>query len=370
MIRYRKICLLGLTLLAPACSDYKFMDGGSGPDDGAWVRNNGAGKATFLSRNLYVGADVDAVIYALATPDPSDDVAALQTAVQQVYQTDWPARARAIAGEIARERPHAVGLQEVSKLDLDLSALGMPVDYHADFLPTLLAELSARGLNYIVAAQVENIVARPFTGVSLVDWDAVLIDADRVTVTGTPFGKRFSYNIGVVAPGVTLARGFVRVEATIDGQSWTILSTHLESGSQPGLDQLRAAQMTELAAYLPATGPAVVMGDFNDTPGSLMYQVAAGAGLTDVWASIRSAEPGLTCCHDSDLSNERADMRSRIDYIMARGTGLGDGGELGQMRMLGIRPSERIAGPNHPIWPSDHAGLTATLRNPVAPGQN
>jgi len=368
--RIAKLCLVGLTLLAPACYDFPDKVVFPDPDASSSVRDNGAGKATFLSRNLYVGADVDAVIYALATPDPSDDLAALQTAVQQVNQTDWPARARAIAREIARERPHAVGLQEVSKLDLDLSALGMPVNYHADFLPTLLAELSARELNYIVAAQVKNIVARPFPGVSLVDWDAVLIDADRVTVTGTPFGKRFSYNIGVVAPGVTLARGFVRVEATINGQSWTILSTHLESGSQPGLDQLRAAQMTELAAYLPATGPAVVMGDFNDTPGSLMYQVAAGAGLTDAWAAIHGAEPGNTCCHKSNLSNERSKMGSRIDYIMARGTGLGDGGELGQMRMLGIRPSERIAGPNHPIWPSDHAGLTATLRNPVAPGQN
>jgi hypothetical protein len=62
-------------------------------------------------------------------------------------------------------------------------------------------------------------------------------------------------------------------------------------------------------------------------------------------------------------------MRSRIDYILARGTGQGDDGELGQMRLLGIRPSDRVDGPNHPIWPSDHAGLSATLRAPVATAQ-
>jgi len=366
MQRITTIGLLGLTLLSAACDGAEY-NGPSNTYDGSSARNSGAGQAVFMSRNLYVGADVDAVIYALATPDPSDDVAALQTAVQQVYQTDWPARARAIAGEIARERPHAVGLQEISKLDLDLGAIGLPVNYHADFLPTLLAELSARGLNYTVAAQVQNIVAQPLPGVSLVDWDAILIDADRVSLTGTPFGKNFIYNIGAVAPGVTLNRGFVRIEATINGQTWAIISTHLESGGQPGLDQLRAAQMTELAAYLPASGPAVVMGDLNDTPGSLMYQVAVGAGLTDVWASAHPGDPGLTCCHEADLSNERSAMGSRIDYVLARGTGQGDDGELGQMRLLGIRPSERVEGPSHPIWPSDHAGLSATLRAPAAP---
>ena len=370
MKRTRALWLLGLTVLAMGCGAADYGDMGTPDDSTGFVRGNGAGQAIFMSRNLYVGADVDAVIYALATPDPSDDLPALLTAMNEVAATDWSARARAIAAEIAQERPHAVGLQEVSTLDVNLTPLGLPVDYHADFLPTLLAELSARGLNYTVAAQVQNTVAQPLPGVSLIDQDAILIDADRVTLTGSPLGKNFIYNIGQVAQGVTIVRGFVRIDATINGNPWTIINTHLESGGSAGLDQLRAAQMTELVAYLPPSGPSVVLGDLNDTPGSLMYQVAMGAGLTDVWGAINPGEPGLTCCHASDLSNARSDMHSRIDYVLARGTVQGDDGEFGRIRLLGVRPSERVAGPSHPIWPSDHAGLATTLRAPVATALN
>jgi hypothetical protein len=363
MQRITTIGWLGLTLLSAACATDSPTAGG-GPDDGNyWIRNNGAGQAGFMTRNLYVGADVDAVIGALASSDPSDDLPALLTALGELAATDWPARARAIAAEIARERPHAVGLQEVSTVDVDLSGFGIPA-YHADFLPTLLSELSALGLNYTVAAQVQNTVAQPMPGVGLIDQDALLIDADRVTLAGAPFGKTFTYNIGQVAPGVTIVRGFVRVDAVIGGQPWTIISTHLESGGQEGLDQLRAAQMQEVAAYLPPSGPAVVLGDLNDDPGSPMYQVAMGAGLTDVWAAVHPSEPGYTCCHASDLSDTRPELDQRIDYVLSRGTAPGDDGEFGRIRLIGMRQSDRIAGPDHPIWPSDHAGLSATLRAP------
>lgn len=362
MKRWTMLGFVALTLITAACDATDYSDIGTPDDGGGMVRGNGAGQASFISRNLYVGTDVDAVIRALASSDPTDDLPALMAALNEAAATDWPARARAIAAEIERERPHAVGLQEVSTLDVNLTPIGLPVTYQADFLPTLLAELSALGLNYTVAAQVQNTVAQPLPGVSLVDQDALLIDADRVTLTGTPFGKNFVYNIGQVAQGVTIVRGFVRAEAIINGNTWTIINTHLESGGQAGLDQLRAAQMTELVAYLPPSGPSVVLGDLNDGPGSLMYQVAMGAGLTDVWHAVYTGQPGYTCCQESDLSNTKSALDQRIDYVMARGMEPGDNGEVGRIRLLGMRESERLAGPAFPIWPSDHAGLSATLR--------
>jgi hypothetical protein len=42
-----------------------------------------------------------------------------------LQETDFPARASAVADEIARFRPHAVGLQEVSTVDLTLPPLGV-----------------------------------------------------------------------------------------------------------------------------------------------------------------------------------------------------------------------------------------------------
>ena len=66
---------------------------------------------TVMAQNLYVGADVDLVIGALASPDPADDVPALLFAIETLGKTDFPARAAAIADEVARERPHALGLR-------------------------------------------------------------------------------------------------------------------------------------------------------------------------------------------------------------------------------------------------------------------
>jgi len=37
----------------------------------------------------------------------------------------------------------------------------------------------------------------------------------------------------------------------------------------------------------------------------------------------------------------------------------------GQIRLFVDQPSERIAGPVHPIWPSDHVGIVATILTPV-----
>jgi endonuclease/exonuclease/phosphatase family metal-dependent hydrolase len=104
------------------------------------------------------------------------------------------------------------------------------------------------------------------------------------------------------------------------------------------------------------------MGDLNDTPGSLMYDVLASAGFTDAWAALRQSETGNSCCHLADLSNPVTDFSQRIDYVFARG-GQRRAGELsGEIERFGVSPSDRLAGPAYPIWPSDHAGLVATLQ--------
>src|SRR6266550_2071661 len=136
---------------------------------------------TVMTQNLYVGADVDLVIRALGTPDPNDDFAALLAAIETVGKTAYPARAEAIADEIARAQPHAVGLQEVSDIDIDLRPLGVPIEVHQHFLQILQDALARRGLNYRVAAIVTDVNASLVGGlVSLVDHDALLVDGDRV----------------------------------------------------------------------------------------------------------------------------------------------------------------------------------------------
>jgi endonuclease/exonuclease/phosphatase family metal-dependent hydrolase len=309
-----------------------------------------------MTRNMYVGADVDAVIGALATPDPLDDQTALLAAIATLQETDFPARAEAIAREIARTRPHVVGLQEVSTVDIALPPLG--VDLHLDFLPTLLDELAARGLRYEPAVKVRNIDASPFPGVRLIDEDAILIDRTRVTVQGTT-AQSFSANLGQVAPGVVLARGWVTVAVTIGSRSYLVASTHLESGDAAELGQLRAAQAGELVQALAGSATTILMGDLNDVPGSPMYQVLAGAGLIDVWAALRGGTRGYTCCHAPDLSNKVQTFHERIDYVFLRDP---RGRPVrGQVLRLGDVPADRFPGPVHRLWASDHAGLVARL---------
>jgi hypothetical protein len=317
---------------------------------------------TAMTQNLYVGADVDAVIGALASPDPTDDVPALLFAIQTLGETDYPARADAVADAIARARPHVVGLQEVSVIDIDLTGLGLPVVVHLDFLAILQAKLAERGLHYELAAQVENITAVPLPGISLIDHDAMLVDADRVTI-GSAGGQNFAVNVGMVAPGVVLKRGWVWARVTIAGQPYTFVSLHAEADlAGAHLDGLRALQLGEVVGTVGGDARVVMMGDFNDVPGSLMHQVVTGAGFTDIWAAMRPGVIGFTCCHLPNLSDQIAPFSQRIDYVFARGITDPEGKLFGKIDRFGNVPSDRLAGPAHPIWPSDHAGVTATLR--------
>lgn len=360
----RVLCtvLLATAGFATAACDARGTAGPGSESDtrASLLEPHGAGPLVVMTRNMYVGADVDAVIGALATADPADDLPALGAALATLERTDFPARAAAMADEIARAMPHVVALQEVSRLHVDLTAVGLPFRYEADFLPTLLSELAARGLDYVPAASVENIVAQPLPGVELRDYDVMLIDAGRVMVDVAK-GQTFAHNIGVVAPGVEIKRGYVVVEARIDGAAVTFAGTHLESGAGAQLSALRGAQARELAAVLSHAPRAVLLGDLNDETGSPMHQVLSGAGLVDVWAALRPGVAGQTCCHASDLSPDVPQFTQRIDYVFARGFGLDQPGRRGRISIIGDRPSDRIAGALGTIWPSDHAGLVVTL---------
>lgn len=355
-------CLTILAALSGAgCGpDAKTM---TGPDLGssAELAIDRRPRLSVMSRNLYIGADVDAVIGALASPDPSDDFPTLLHAISVLQETAFPARAEALAREIARYQPHVIGLQEVTDLDIDLTPFGIPVAVSLDFLSVLQDELARRGLSYVAAAQVTNIQTAPLPGISLIDHDVLLIDASRVTLGSFKIEQNFSANIGVVAPGVDIRRGWVAVEAIVGGRSYVIANTHLESGGGPGLDQLRAAQAIELVTSLGSTAPAVVLGDLNDVPGSLMYQVMVGAGFADTWKLLRPGTEGYTCCHQANLANQVQAFTQRIDYVFTRGVGLTLDGVRGKIDRVGETPSDRIAGPDHTIWPSDHAGLVASL---------
>jgi endonuclease/exonuclease/phosphatase family protein len=368
MARRMLSCVFAL-LLAAACGD---QGSPTTAPDGAFLASftPAASQAplhlTVMTRNLYIGADVDVVIGALASPDPSDDFPALLAAIAVLQETDWPTRVGALADEIARARPHAVGLQEVEELTINLTGFGIPVNISQDFLAMLQNALADRGLTYAVAGQVTNVTAAPIPGISLVDKDVLLIDLTRVSVAGPVVAQNFTFNIGPVAPGVVLKRGWVQAPVTIGGLAVTIVDTHLESGPGAALSGLRAAQAAELVGSVGGAPAAILLGDFNDTPGSPMHGAVTGAGFADAWTVLRPGAVGLTCCHFPNLANLLPDFDQRIDYVFVRGLAGPRGSLQGQVSIIGNQPADRVAGPVHPVWPSDHAGVIGTVLLPSA----
>lgn len=362
-----------LALAACATADLAAPDpSASNPSGPLFTAVAGAARLTAYTQNVYVGTNVDLVLPALLSSDPSDDLPALLAAAAVLAETDFTARAAAIAAEVERTRPHVVGLYEVSSIDVDLTPLGLPVVVHEDFLPEIQAALQARGLHYAVAGAVQGLTAAPplplGATVDIVDRDVLLVDADRVTVSGPVLAQNYTANVGPIATGVLLVRSFVLAPVTIDGHSYTVVATHPESelAGFPSLSGLRALQIGELLSYVPSGSPAIVMGDLNDLPGSPMYQLLAGAGFEDVWASLRPQSDGFTCCNADDLANPFPTYDQRIDYVFARGLDGPAGSLTGRVDRYGDTPADRFDGPTHSLWPSDHAGLVAALVVPAA----
>jgi len=329
------------------------------------ARGGGADRLVVMTQNFYVGANVDAILAALATGDQQLVLTVLLQQVQVLKQTDVATRAGALADAIAKTRPHVVGLQEVSQINIDLTWAGIPVVFNADFLPVIMQALQDRGLPYQVAGSILNIDAQPVTGVRLRDYDVMLYDTERA-IPGSPvIQKLFENNLGDPGIGVALNRGWVSRPFTVDGKTYQVASTHLEDDlGVTDLSQLRMAQMSEIVQTITEAKRAVIMGDLNDNEGSAMYQVASQNGYADLWRTLRPGTTGFTCCHEADLSNPRPDMKERIDFIFARGFEGPPGRAMGKIDRVNYNPSEKVKGPFYRLWTSDHAGLVGTLLMP------
>ncbi|MUV59247.1 endonuclease/exonuclease/phosphatase family protein, partial [Halogeometricum sp. CBA1124] len=153
-------------------------------------------------------------------------------------------------------------------------------------------------------------------------------------------------------------RGYGVVAATAGDAAFTVVNTHLESASE----SVRGAQADELAAALAALdGPTVLLGDLNDGPafGGGAYETLA-ADLTDAWDAARPDADGFTCCRATTLDGPGS-MDERLDHVLV------DGFAATDARLVGADAESRLTatvdGDARELWPSDHAGVVATLRS-------
>jgi hypothetical protein len=354
----------------------------------------GASGITVMTRNVYVGADVDRVISA-----PTDQLPLYVTqAYLELLSTDFPTRARALVDEIAAARPHLVGLQEITLIRTQIPGdflvmgdegptVGNPMpnatDVLLDYEAILLAELAARGLDYAVAARIQDtdvelpgaLSETSFFDVRQTDFDLILVRGD--VAWSNPDGANYAAALPVpFLPGYTLSilRGWVSVDATVAGRAFRFVNTHLESFSP--LVRVPQAQELLLSPDGPVAGsplPVILVGDLNADAVSVVpgdaYALLTGAGFVDVWNASNARGTGLTCCFSSDLRDPFADLHSRIDLVLARGLwGPGNSGIAGGLwaEVVGEEPGDRemFEGGGYYLWPSDHAGVVATLKLP------
>jgi endonuclease/exonuclease/phosphatase family metal-dependent hydrolase len=359
-----------------------------------------------LTQNEYLGADLAPII---AARSPAAFDAAVRSALEQVTANDFPARARALAAQIAAVRPDLVGLQEVVDFTVG-GANGAPP--YIDHLSETLDALSEQGVDYVVAATVTNLHAMiPFDldgmpgleELGIRDRDVVLarVDVPFETLPGDveagglcgvpvrnpvpipifpavlasePSDQGCNYTaagrISTPVGALVVKRGFVAVDARVGGVALRFVTTHLEvrepDPTNPLSPILQSLQAHELVGTLrrttPRDLPLVLVGDFNSsprdptTPFVSPYASLVLGGLRDAWWTnlLRLVDPtGFTCCQPPDLSGDGT-LAERIDQVWLRGHA------LGALDLAAANDPATPAGP--PNWGSDHAAVFALLR--------
>lgn len=367
---------------------------------GAEGTNADVYKIDVMTQNLYVGADVFRVFEGA----PCGPLQSIYEIHKTVQATNFPERAEAIADVVMRQRPHVIGLQEVSLIRSQFPSDGQTIidpvsmtfrflpnaeDVVFDYLELLTNALAARGLNYVEVedatawnADIEfpmasfdencNLTSIPMD-LRLTDRDVLLVRSDLATsnAQSANFGLNLPVQIDVGQPlplAFEFTRGFGTVDVAVGKYTYRVVNTHLEVGDDSDpmspINFVQFAQAAELVGTVTQTTlPLVVMGDFNSSPSPLdprpAYGLMSGAGYLDLWALSQGPfDNGFTCCHDEFLLNEASALHERVDLVLTR---LPLGGELMpiQSEITGERDNEKsVSG----FWPSDHAGVVATLK--------
>lgn len=315
---------------------------------------------TVMSRNLYLGADI---ITLAAASDVNDEMQRAQALHATVDQTNFPARAKAIAAEIRKAKPDVVGLQEVARYYKGADGVHDGIKDATtplyDWLAILQSELKSAGQRYkVVSRQDEIDVEVPSADgydLRLTLGNAVLVRRNKGTrvkfvkdVHGT-----FTDQLDVpLADGQTvhLQRGYAGMDGKAAGRRFRFLDPHAEAYSAE-LAGKQFAELTKTAAKS-RKRPTIMAGDFNSDPaapngGAAGYENVLAAGFKD------TGKRAATCCQEENLLNAASELDQWIDHIVVRPKA-----KVLRSYVVGADPALKVAG----LWPSDHAGVVAKLR--------
>ncbi|MFC3884044.1 endonuclease/exonuclease/phosphatase family protein [Bacillus songklensis] len=337
--------------------EYDFSDSRDDDDNDDKIKD----PLSFMTWNLYIGADLTPILTATT---PAQIPQRVTEVFQQFLATNFPVRVKKIARKIASKKPDLIGLQEAELWQLFVP--GFPTVTY-DFVELLLSELRKRGLHYEVAAKNKNLLSPQLltshgNSVAVQDRDVILIRKGSGLKVIRRKEANFQTNLTVQIGGqqgqiFKILRGWSYVDVETKGRIFRVINTHLEPVSPvPTSIMVQIAQGNELLAGPANTNlPLIVLGDLNsntDGTGTPTYQNFINAGFRDVWIEVGKGQ-GFTCCQDSDLLNTVSSLSRRIDFILFK-----NGWKPIRANLLGEEQRDRTP---TALWPSDHAGVVASL---------
>ena len=313
---------------------------------------HGTHQLKVLTQNLYFGVDLVPLL-------GLTDRCALEVAANALFDqvgpagTNLPARAAAIAHEIALRAPDLVGLEEAAVWTRGTVSYDFPallVDAlcnveHVCYSPVVVQ------LNADVLVPADADCPAGLEPVHLADHDAILVrDGSPVRVQRTDEGHfAAALTIPTAIGPFPVPRGWVAIDARLGDVRFRFVDTHLEAFADPIRDQ-QALELLLGPTLVPR--PVVAAGDFNLDPTTPAYRLTRAFGFADAWRRVHPRDPGFTCCQDADLRNHHSKLDERIDFVFVRG-----GLSPTAAALVGATRAERVDG----LWPSDHAGVAATL---------
>ena len=282
-------------------------------------------------------------------------------------KNDFPTRAKALAKEIAKNKPDIIGVQEATVWRRGTDGLkdgsatpAQQVIY--DSTEELLKALRAAGAPYREAAgrdwfDFEAPTALNYD-VRITQRDVILVrNKSKVKIKKTFRGGFKDFlTVPTQAGAAAEKRGWVGLDGTLAKHKFRFVTTHLEAYSADMADN----QMKEL---LKSGGPlaskktqSILVGDFNSAPERATPTTAAPAATASAYYSaidkgFRNPLPKRnTCCFAEDLHSTADKLETWIDHVLVR--------PKIKVVKSGIIGTKQVGG----LYPSDHAGITATLR--------
>jgi endonuclease/exonuclease/phosphatase family metal-dependent hydrolase len=319
-----------------------------------------------MLRNVYLGADL---IPLAAAQNRQDFEAAAAARYTTVLNNDFARRAKALAREVRKTRPDLIALQEAAIWRRGPAGIkdgsATPANQIVyDSTAALRRELAALGMNYRVVRgrdwfDFEAPLGDPYNfDARLTQRDVILRRANSKVRIRKTFAGGFTSTFDVPTQ-VGLAaqkRGWVGIDGVLAGRRFRLVSTHLEAYS-PSIAAQQMAQLINRTASNRSRNT-ILMGDFNSAPGAnpaddRQADRSESAYLTATDAGFRNPFPRRnTCCFAEDLRQTGEVLDTWIDHILVR------------PRMRLVRSGIVGLGQVDGRYPSDHAGITGTLRLP------